>query len=482
VVEEKIAANDYEKVDPGVKATYEKTPSSFDRSKEPPFGAEPKLTIPAVWQTKLGSNIRVAGIENKEVPLVQFEIVIDGGLLLENINKVGVSNLLARMMTQGTKNKTPQELEEAIQQLGASINVFAGVEDIRISVNTLAKNFQPTVDLVKEILLEPRWDAKEFALIKQSVISQLKQQEGEPNALAQKKYNELIYGQSNIRSRSVLGDAASVTLITLDDLQQYFAKNISPNVTRIQVVGSLDKATITSAFNQLATNWPAKKVEIPAWPVAKENTAAKIYFYDVPDAKQSVLRFGYPALAVTDPDFYPATVMNYILGGGGFASQLTQQLREGKGYTYGINSGFQGTNAVGPFTIASGVRTNVTYESTKLIKDIIEGYAGNYTGNDLATTKSFLIKSNARAFETSGAKLNLLDNISKYNWKPDYILERAKIVKGMTVEKIRALSKKYLDTGKMVWLVVGDAKTQLEPLKKLGLGDPLVLRDAPKGF
>ncbi|MGF7473580.1 insulinase family protein, partial [Salmonella enterica subsp. enterica serovar Minnesota] len=78
----------------------------------------------------LGNNVRVAGIENKEVPLVQFEIVIDGGLLLENIDKVGVSNLLARMMTQGTKNKTPQELEEAIQQLGASINVFAGVEDI----------------------------------------------------------------------------------------------------------------------------------------------------------------------------------------------------------------------------------------------------------------------------------------------------------------------------------------------------------------
>ena len=178
VVEEKIAANDNEQVDPNVNATYTKTPSSFDRSKEPPYGKEPKLTIPAVWQTKLGNGIRVAGIENKEVPLVQFDIVIDGGLLLDNINKVGVANMLARMMTQGTKNKTPQELEEAIQQLGASINVFAGTEDIRISVNTLARNYQQTVDLVEEILLEPRWDAKEFELIKQSVLSQLKQQEG----------------------------------------------------------------------------------------------------------------------------------------------------------------------------------------------------------------------------------------------------------------------------------------------------------------
>lgn len=192
VVEEVIAANENENVDPNITATYEKTPSRFDRSKEPPYGKEPRLSIPQVWQTKLANTMRIAGIENKEVPLVQFDMVIDGGLLLENIDKVGVANLLARMMTQGTKNKTPQQLEEAIQQLGASINVVAETESIRIRINTLAKNYQATVDLVKELLLEPRWDAKEFDLIKQSVISRLKQQEGEPNSLAQNQYNELI--------------------------------------------------------------------------------------------------------------------------------------------------------------------------------------------------------------------------------------------------------------------------------------------------
>ena len=482
VVEEVIAANDNEQVDPNVKATYEKTPSSFDRSKEPPYGKEPKLTIPQVWQTKLANSMRIAGIENKEVPLVQFDLVIDGGLLLENINKVGVANLLARMMTQGTKNKTPQELEEAIQLLGASINVSAGTEDIRVSVNTLAKNFQATVDLVKEILLEPRWDAKEFDLIKQSVISQLKQQEGDPNSLAQIQYNELIFGRSNIRSRNLLGTTASVTAITMDDLKDYYNKNISPSVTRMHVVGPLDKTKILTALTDLAGKWKSEKVDVPAWPVAKTTGAAKVYFFDVPDAKQSMLRIGYPALAVTDPDHYPANVMNYILGGGGFASRLTQELREGKGYTYGISSFFAGSHAVGPFTIASGVRSNVTYESSQLIKDILETFANTYTEADPATTKSFLTKSNTRAFETAGAKLNLLDNVTKYKWSPDYVLQREKIVKSMTVEKIKSLSKKYLDTNKMVWLVVGDAKTQLEPLKKLGFGDPVLLNTATKAF
>jgi zinc protease len=288
VVEEKIAANDNEQVDPNVNAAYTKTPSGFDRSKEPPYGKEPKLTIPAVWQTKLGNGIRIAGIENKEVPLVQFNIVIDGGLLLDNINKVGVANMLARMMTQGTKNKTPQELEEAIQQLGASINVFAGTEDMRITVNTLARNYQQTVDLVEEILLEPRWDAKEFDLIKQSILSTLKQQEGNPNTIAQNQYNELLYGKENIRSRNILGTSTSVNSITMDDLKNYYANNLSPSIARIEVVGALDKTKTTAALTDLATKWKSKKVEIPAWPVAKENTKAKVYFFDVPDAKQSV--------------------------------------------------------------------------------------------------------------------------------------------------------------------------------------------------
>jgi zinc protease len=482
VVEEKIAANDKEQVDPNVNASYTKTPSSFDRSKEPPYGKEPKLTIPAVWQTKLQNGIRVAGIESREVPLVQFEIVIDGGLLLDNIDKVGVANMLARMMTQGTKNKTPLELEEAIQQLGASINVFAGTEDIRISVNTLAKNYQQTVDLVEEILLEPRWDAKEFELIKQSVLSTLKQQEGDPNTVAQNQYFELLYGNSNIRSRNLLGTTASVNSITMDDLKNYYANNFSPSVVRLQVVGSLDKTRTLAALNDLASKWKSKKVEIPAWPVTKETKKAKVYFYDVPEAKQSVLRFGYPALSVTDPDFYPATVMNYILGGGGFASRLTQELRESKGYTYGIGSGFSGTRAVGSFTIGSSVRSNVTYESSQLIKDIVNDFGKNYTPEDLATTKSFLTKSNARAFETAGAKLNLLDNILKYNWSPNYVLDREKIVKAMTVGKIKSLSNKYLDTNKMAWLVVGDAKTQFEGLKKLGFGDRVLLNPEKKGF
>ncbi|MGI8668736.1 MAG: M16 family metallopeptidase, partial [Aridibacter sp.] len=477
IVEEKIVQGAEDEVDPNAKAEYERTPSSFDRTVEPSYGEAPEVKTPAIWTDKLKNGLEIYGIENTEVPLVNFEIVIDGGQLLENKNKVGVANMLARMLTQGTKTKTPEELEDAIQQLGASIFVSANTEAITISVNTFARNYKPTLALVEEILLEPRWDAKEFDLIKQSTISQIRQQEATPNAIAQIEFDKLIYGKDNIRSQNILGTIESVNSITLDDLKAFYNKNLSPSVARMLVVGALDKKEFTAPLNTLAKKWEAKKVVIPNYETPKPPIASRVYFYDVPDAKQTVISFGYPALAVTDKDFYPATIMNYILGGGGFSSQLTQQLREGKGYTYGIRSGFSGTKSPGTFAITSGVRTNITLESAQLVKDILVNYPKNYSEKDLETTKGFLIKSNAIAFETAGAKLNMLENISKYGFKYDYVKDREAIVKATTVDDIKNLSKKYLDSDKFIWLFVGDAKTQLKRLKELGFGEPILLNN-----
>ncbi|HKO43726.1 MAG TPA: pitrilysin family protein [Pyrinomonadaceae bacterium] len=476
VIEEKIVQGAEQAVDPSAQATYQRTPSSFDRSVEPPYGPAPEVKVPAIWENKLANGMRVLGIQNTEVPLMQFDVMIDGGQLLEDINKVGVANMMARMLTQGTQKKTPLELEEAIQQLGATITVTAATENVRVRVNTLAKNYDATLALVEEILLEPRWDPKEFELVKASTISQIRQQQANPNAVADNHYRMLIYGKDNIRSRNILGTIDSANAITLDDLKAFYAKSMSPSVARMNVVGSLDSAKVNSSLKALETKWKRKAVEIPSYKTPDAPAKSQVYFVDIPDAKQSVVRIGYPALAQTDKDFYPAFVMNYILGGGSFASRLTQQLREGKGYTYGISSAFAGTHSRGAFLIASGVRSNVTLESAQLIKSILHEYPTTFSAADLETTKGALIKSNARAFETAEAKLNMLDNIGKYGWKYDYVKEREAIVKGMTVEQIRALSEKYLNADKMIWLVVGDAKTQLARLKELGFGEPVVIK------
>ncbi|NVJ88804.1 MAG: insulinase family protein [Flavobacteriaceae bacterium] len=475
VVEEKIVIGAEEKFDASLKATYEKTPSKIDRSKEPPYGETPSLKVPEVYEASLNNGVEIYGIENNEVPLVRFNLVVKGGQLLESMDKLGVANLTAALLSKGTANKTAQQLEEAIQELGASINVYASKEDITIDVTSLKRNYTKVLSLVEEILLSPRFDKTEFELLKKATLTRLRQQQASPNAIASNKFNELIYGEENIRSKNTLGTIESVSKIELADIKNYYKNYISPSVSKMLVVGDIDKATIVASLENLENSWEAKTVEIPEYKTPDAPTKPTVYFYDIPNAKQSVLQFGAPALAATDKDFYPANVMNYILGSGGFASRLTQELREGKGYTYGIRSRFSGTTAKGAFSISSGVRSNVTLEASQLVKKILEDYPSTFSDKDLETTKSFLIKSNARAFETDRAKLSMLTNISEYGMKPDYVKDRENIVKGMTKERIQELAKKYVDPNKMIWLIVGDAETQLNRMKELGYGEPILL-------
>ncbi|MET6991962.1 M16 family metallopeptidase [Sediminicola arcticus] len=475
VAEEKIIEGAEESFDASIAADYEKTPSSFDRSKEPPYGASPDVKVPNVWKETLSSGLKLYGIENSEVPLVQFLMQIKGGMLLEDANKIGVSNVLAQLLTKGTKNKSPEELENAIESLGASVNTYATDQSIIISGNTLTKNYAETVNLIQEILLEPRWDEKEFDLLKQSILSQIEQEKANPNNIASNEFAKLIYGQDHILSHNNIGTKESVERITMEDLKVYYNLNISPSVTNFHVVGDVQATAVKKSLEGINDTWESKEIKFPMVAAPQVPGKSKVYFYDVPGAKQSVINIGYPALAATDKDFYPAEVLNYRLGGGGFASQLTQQLREGKGYTYGIRSSFNGSNFKGPFTISSGVRSNVTFESVDLIKEILNNYGKNFNDEDMEVTKSYLIKSNARAFETLRSKLGMLSDISNYNYPIDYAKLNEKIVKDFTVEEIKNMASSYLDPNKMIYLIVGDAKTQLKKLEQLGFGAPVLL-------
>ncbi|MCG8372815.1 MAG: insulinase family protein [Balneolales bacterium] len=456
---------------------YERTPSSFDRTVEPPYGDSPEITVPDVWETSLRNGVKVHGITNNELPLVQFELKLKGGLLLENPDRIGVANMVADMMTRGTANKTPEELEEAIDNLGASINVFAGRQSISITGNTLARNYGATMDLMEEILMEPRWDETEFELVKQSTLSQIAAQSANPNSIASNTFNKLIYGEENILSNNPIGTTTSVEQIELRDLKNYYSNYFSPSVASFMIVGAVDQAQVKRSLSDIESKWSGKDVAFPEFESPDPVSEPTMYFYDVPGAKQSVINFGYLAIPETHPDYYSATVMNYILGGGGFASRLTQELREGKGYTYGIRSNFSGTDLPGAFSISSGIRTNVTYEASELVLQILNEYPATFTETDLATTKSFLLKSNARRFETLGAKLNMLEDISDYGWSPDYVKDREQIVRDITIEDISNLAMKYANPDNMIYLIVGDAETQLERLNGLGFGEPVLVND-----
>ena len=331
--------------------------------------------------------------------------------------------------------------------------------------------------LVEEILLQPRWDESEFKLVKQQVLSQIQQEKANPNSIARNEFKELIYGENNILAHNNLGTTESVNEINISDLKSYYNNKLSPLKAKFLIVGAIEEQEATNVLKSLSANWKPLDVKIPEYQTPKAPDSSQVYFYDVPGAKQSVIMIGAPAMAATSKEFYPAEVMNYRLGGGGFASQLTQQLREGKGYTYGIRSGFNGSKMVGPFVISSGVRSNITFDALDLIKEILTKYPENFDANDLEVTKSFMIKSNARKFETLNSKLDMLSDISNYDLSPDFISQREKQVEAMSIEEIQEIARKYVNPNKMYYLVVGDAATQIQKLEELGFGKPVLLNE-----
>jgi zinc protease len=475
IIEEDVTRAAEVKTTTGVEDPIVKTPTKFDRSVQPPVGSDPEVTIPAVWTGSLSNGIKLYGIKQSELPLIQYSLVISGGHLLDAIDKAGVASLTASLMNEGTKNKTPEELEDAIRLLGASISVSGGNENITIRVSTLARNFEKTMNLVEEMLFEPRWDTVQFGLAKSRVINNLKRNKANPSYLASTTLNKLIFGENSILATETSGTEASVTSITIDDLKNFYVKNFSPSLALFLIVGDIDQARTEAALAGISKRWQQKEVTIPAVTLSESPAKSQIYFVDVPGAKQSVIYIGCPSIPRTNPDYYPAYVTNYKLGGS-FNGLFNLILREEKGFTYGARSNFMGARNYGTFTASSMVRTNSTLESVTIFKTEMEKYRVSQPQEYIDFTKSALLKSNARNFETLGSLLSMLNNISAYNLPTDYIKKEEAFVRSLTVEKQLELANKYIDPSKMYYVVVGDAKTQLKELEKVGLGKPILVK------
>ena len=292
-----------------------KTPTKFDRTVQPPVGPDPEVTIPAVWTSSLSNGMKLYGIRQSELPLVQYSIIISGGHLLDAIDKAGLASMTASIMNEGTQNKTPEELEDAIKLLGASISFYGGSENITVRVSTLARNFEQTISLVEEMLFEPRWDEEQFNLAKSRVVNNLKRNKANPSYLASTALNKLVFGENNILAVDATGTEESVNSIITFDLKDFYKKNFSPSLAKFIIAGDIDQQRVEAALAGINTKWQAKDVTIPPVKAAEAPAKSQIYFVDVPGAKQSVIYIGCPSIPRTDPDYYPAYVTNYKLGG-----------------------------------------------------------------------------------------------------------------------------------------------------------------------
>jgi zinc protease len=451
-----------------------KTASSIDRAVEPPASKEPEVNVPKIWKAKMSDGIEVFGIENKELPLINLNIVINGGTLQDDISLPGVASMVASVLPQGTKNKTPEELEEELELLGSDFYVNASREEISMSSSMLSRNFGKTVSLIREIILEPRWDSTEFSIALNRAKNSIIQAEAQPRSVASMMFYKLLYGKDNILGYNPRGTLESVNKITINDLKAYYDKYFSPSVAKILIAGNVSQDQVLKALQPLAQGWNDKQVILKSWPAPVAPEKSTIYFVDIPGSQQSVIFVGYPAITRDNPDFVKADFMNYRLGGA-YTSILNQILREEKGYTYGASSYFMEMKNIAPFVAATSVRADATFETVKIMKEEMEKFRNGVSENDLQFIKNCMIRANALRFETNSALTDMLFMMTKYGFPDDYIKKEEETIRKMTVEEDKAITDKYIVPDKMYYVVVGDAATQMKPLEKIGFGKPILI-------
>ena len=472
VVEEEIKRNAEQKFIESELLSFEKTPTKHDRS-EPPLTDLPALSIPNVWESASSNGMRVLGIEQTELPVVNFSVTVSGGQALDAKDKLGTAFLMAQLMNEGTANKTPQQLEEAIGLLGASIRVSAGKESVSIRGNTLAKNFEATLSLVNEILLQPRWDPNEFERLKARRLTSIKQAQGNPNAIASQAFMKQLYGEDHLAGSPTGGTQSTVSDISLEDLKRYYSANMTPKNAAFHVVGDVKQAEVDKALLQLSA-WDGEQVSIPEQPTIKNVEKPKLYFIDLPNAKQSVIYIGKTVVSAHDKYFYPIEFANMRLGGG-ISARLAQTLRIEKGYTYGAYSYVPATGYQSPFIASSQVRSNVTLESLEVFKDLIGNYRETFTEEDLGVARNMTIKSNSRRFETLNSLLSMLETISRFDKPKNYIEQEQNFVINAKLIDLHNAIETFLDEQEMIYVVVGDAASQLDRMEGLGYGEPILL-------
>lgn len=468
----KVDSSNYDRPDYGYAGLkYNKPKDNFDRNIMPPSGENPVVKVPDFWKETLGNEIAVIGVQNNEIPVVNLNIYLKGGNMLEqnDLSKAGLANLFASMMNEDTKDRTSEEINLALEKLGSSIDVYNTTDAIIFSVQSLSKNLSKTLDILEERMLQPKFTEEAFSRLKKQTIESIKNSKSQASAVAGVVFDKINYGDNNVFGVADRGTEETVTNITLADIQNYYDEFISTDDAKIVVVGSVKQNEILPQLAFLK-KLPDTEIELPEIPAAPEVAKTKIYVVDIPNAAQTEFRIGYVTGMEYDAtgDYYKASLSNYNLGAN-FNSRLNLKLREDKGWTYGARSGFSGNNYTGTFAFSSGIRANATDSALAEIISQLKKY--NLNGPDkeeVAFMKNSIGQSDARNYETGNQKAAFVYRILTYGLPANFVKQQSNILENISAADLDALAKKYYDLDKMNILLVGDKEVFMPAIKDMG--------------
>ena len=471
---------------PGIPPTVSPTPAEpspelrtwqddFDRSIQPVPGSNPLVDLPPIWDTKLANGVRLLAVSNTETPTVTVQAVFAMGQRDEPAGKAGLANLTATLMGEATLRHSSAGFSEALERIGASLGVSSGQYETTISLNVLSKHLDSGMDLMMERLLEPAFTEEDFNRVKSQLMESLMQARKSGAALADRATGAVLAGPGHPLSFPGAGLPSTVENITLDDVKAFYAANIPAHLQGVLVSTSLPQEELLASLERLSALETSEVLRGPIedLPVMEGRT---IYLVSKEGAAQSTLRMASPSLKYDAlGDYYLANLMNFNLGGT-FDSRINLNLREDKGYTYGIYTGFNGGPELGSFRISSEVHKDATAASVREVIKELENYSENgMTEQEYAYMQSAIGQRDALSYETPGAKLGLLAQILRYDLPPDYRKQQKSLMLETDRETLNSLAGRLIDSENMAIIVVGDIPVIRPELESLGM--PIRLLD-----
>ena len=417
------------------------------------------FATPSLAATKIQHLISPGGIEawfvqDATVPLIAMEYAFGGGAAQDPADKPGVANMVASLIDEGSGDLDSKTFHERLDRRAIELSFSATRDYFRGSLRMLKDNKDEAFDLLHMALTSPHFDATDVERIRSQIVSGLRRDTTNPNALAGRKFLEIAYGDHPY-GRQASGTLESVPTITVADMKDYVRRVIAKDTLKIAVVGDVDPATLGKLLDQTFGGLPAKASLTPVPDIVAAKPPQRAF---VPlDVPQTVISFGGPGIMRNDPNFMAAYVVNHIIGGGGLSSRLYHEVREKRGLAYSVYQTLLWMDHSALFIGNTGTRADRAGETLDAVEKEIRRMAEEGpTQQELDEAKSYLKGSQMLQLDTSSKLASGLLQYQLDRLPIDYLEKRNAIVDAVTLADAKAVAKRLWGQG-LLTVIVGRA-------------------------
>jgi zinc protease len=412
--------------------------------------------MPPVQRTLLPSGLILLVGEEHSLPFVTLQLLIDSGSRRDPSGEEGLASLTARGLLLGTSEHTVNQVNEELDFMGASLNSSSGKDYVTLSLQILKKDLDKGLDLFMEVLTKPTFPEEEINREVEKTLAAIQSEEDQPEEVAEKAFLKALFLNSPY-GHPVQGTKESVSKVTREGIVRFYRSYYHPHSAILTVVGDITDAEIKTKLVPRLEKWP--RGEIPKLPFATTfEKGQKTVKIDRPITQANVI-VGHAGVSRENPDFYALTVMNYILGGGGFASRLMEEIRNKRGLAYSVASFFDPGKYPGSFQIVLQTKNASAKEAISLSLQQMERIRKEFVSEkDLEAAKKYLIGSFPMRLDTQGKLANFLSQVEYYGLGLDYPKKYPSLIRSVTREDILSAAKKYLHPKKYVLVIVANLK------------------------